>query len=193
MTRRLSIYIMRKYQIVLCLIFLTALPVPGFSQQFPGDYNSRSYLSGEIARAEQLVHQQYYTQARVILDSALNSSEHSSLIARGLSLRATCEQGVGDNIGADNDYARIIKFFPDEFVAVNALRNRGMLAYGQKQYQESRSYMQQCITRGEQFLSTEDSTNARAAIASAWYWTGKSYAEYDQREEARRAFDSSRQ
>ncbi|HET7152718.1 MAG TPA: tetratricopeptide repeat protein, partial [Candidatus Kapabacteria bacterium] len=25
-----------------------------------------------------------------------------------------------------------------------------------------------------------------------WYWTGKSYAEYDQREEARRAFDSSR-
>ncbi|HET7153579.1 MAG TPA: hypothetical protein VFJ29_07405, partial [Candidatus Kapabacteria bacterium] len=141
---------MRKYQIKLCLIFLTALSVQGFSQQFPSDDHPQSYLSGQIARAGQLVHQQYYTQARIALDSALTSSEHSSLIARGLSLRATCEQGVGDNIGADNDYAAIIKFFPDEFVAVNALRNRGMLAYDQKQYQESRAYMQQCITRGKQ-------------------------------------------
>lgn len=181
---------MRFIPSVLFVLALTALPNPGRSQAFPGDVLPAEPRLRQLARAESHVSAGELGVAREVLDSVLANDLGASLRVRALVLRARCARTLGDAIAAQNDYDRIIALAPEGIAGVEAARDRGTLAFDHREFQQARDLLNAAVKRGTLLFETADSVRARAAVADAWYWIGKCYTQYDQREEARWALDS---
>lgn len=181
---------MRLKPSALLVLLLTVLSNSGRAQPFPGDLSLPEPRLRTLARAESYVAEGALGVARDALDSVLATDVGDAVRLRALVLHAKCNRVLGERIAADRDYEHIINLAPDAVAGVDAARDRGTLAYDRREFQQARELLTAAVHRGAALMSSQDSTRVRATVADAWYWIGKCFTQYDQRDEARWAFDS---
>jgi TolA-binding protein len=169
---------MRLFRTLLTSVLLTAPYLAGIAQPFPADLNSDPGTAVLYERAMRHASNDEAGVARLLFDSLLAQQLPRSLRLSALMNRAICLRALGDPVGADIDYDRVARDYPRTVEHVEALRERGRIAYDRLMFQDARTILHECVNDAA-MPHLADSLRARAIGADAWYWIGKCYIAYD--------------